>query len=64
MSSEERCTLRDLKSNFHVVIRQADKVSAVVVLERQRYMQEGYRLLNDTTVYQRTEGTVVSDNER
>lgn len=64
LSLEERCALRDLGSNFSVVIRQADKGSAVVVMDRQRYIQEGYRLLNDTSVYQRTEATVISDIER
>ncbi|KAJ8038942.1 hypothetical protein HOLleu_16508 [Holothuria leucospilota] len=64
LSSEERCALRDLSSNFNVVSRQADKGSAVVVMDRQRYIQEGYRLLNDTSVYQRTEATVISDIER
>ncbi|KAJ8029212.1 hypothetical protein HOLleu_28550 [Holothuria leucospilota] len=55
LSSEESCALRNLKSNFNVVIRQADKGSAVVVMDR---------LLDDTTVYQRTEATVMSDIER
>ncbi|KAJ8037466.1 hypothetical protein HOLleu_18283 [Holothuria leucospilota] len=63
LSSEERCALRDLSSNFNVVIKQADKGSAVVVMDRQRYIQEGYRLLNDTSVYQRTEATVISYTE-
>ncbi|KAJ8039378.1 hypothetical protein HOLleu_17075 [Holothuria leucospilota] len=62
--SKERCALRDLSSNFNVVIRQADKGSAVVVMDRQLYIQERYRLLNDTSVYQRTEATVISDIER
>lgn len=33
-------------------------------MDRQRYIQEGCHLLNDTTVYQRTEATVISDIER
>ncbi|KAJ8039742.1 hypothetical protein HOLleu_13841 [Holothuria leucospilota] len=64
LSSDEHRAMRDLKYNFNVVIRQADKGSAVVIMDRCRYIQEGYRLLNDTSVYQRTEATTINDIER
>lgn len=55
--------MRDLKSNFNVVIRQADKGSAVVIMDRDRYIQEGYRHLTDTSVYHRTVATAINDTE-
>ena len=54
MSFEECSALKDLKSNVNLVIREADKGSSVVVMDRQRYIEEGYRQLNDTSVYLRT----------
>ena len=61
LSFEERSALKDLKSNVNLVIREADKGSSVVVMDRQRYIEEGYRQLNDTSVYLRTRATAISD---
>ena len=41
LSFEERSALKDLKSNVNLVIREADKVCSVVVMDRQRYIEEG-----------------------
>ena len=40
MSFEERSALKDLKSNVNLVIREADKGCSVVVMDRQRYIEE------------------------
>ena len=50
-------------SNVNLVIREADKGCTVVVMDRQRYIEEGYRQLNDTSVYLRTHATAISDIE-
>ena len=63
LSFEERSALKDLKSNVKLVIREADKGCSVVVMDRQRYIEEGYRQLNDTSVYLRTLATTISDIE-
>ena len=62
LSFEERSALKDLKSNVNLVIREADKGCSVVVMDCQRY-NEGYRQLNDTSVYLRTRATAISDIE-
>ena len=60
---EERYALKDVKSNLNLIVREADKVCSVVVMDRQRYIVEGYRQLNDTSVYLRTHATAISDIE-
>ena len=44
-----------------VVIREADKWSAVVVMSRERYIAEANRQLSDTDVYQQVPSTVFFD---
>ena len=63
LSFEERSALKDLRSNLDSIIREADKGSSIVVMDRQRYIEEGYRQLNDTSVYLRTHATAISDTE-
>ena len=46
LSFEERSALKDIKSNVNLVIREADKGCSVVEMDRQRYIEEGYRQLN------------------
>ena len=63
LSLEERSVLKDLKSNVNLVIGEADKGCSVVVMDRQRCIEEGYCQLNDTSVYLRTRATAISDIE-
>ena len=44
--------LRELKSYDDIVIKEADKGSAVLVMDKSLYIKEGHRLLDDTNVYQ------------
>ena len=53
LKPDEREALRDLKSRSDIVIRDADKGSATVIMDRQRYIDEGLRQLNDDKVYRR-----------
>ena len=58
LTSDERQALRNHKRNTEVVIREADKGSAVVVMSRERYIAEANRQLSDTDVYQQVSSTV------
>ena len=64
LSVAERAALRELKSDNRIVIREADKGSAVVVMDRDRYMAEGYRQLNDTSVYKRVNAKTINEVEK
>ena len=44
--------LRELKSYDDIVIKEADKESTVVAMDKSLYIKKGHRLLNDTNVYQ------------
>lgn len=63
LSVDERAALSDLKANCDIVIREADKGSAVVVMDRDLYIKEGYRQLDDPQVYERVSEAVLSDIE-
>ena len=44
---EERSTLRDLQERDDIIIKPADKGSAVVVMDKTAYIQEAERQLSD-----------------
>ncbi len=48
----ELTVLNELKSNNNIIIRSADKGSAVVILNREDYLKEGFRQLSDNVFYQ------------
>lgn len=51
LSQQEKEALKQLMQNKHIVIKPADKGSAVVILSRQHYILEAKRQLNDKTYY-------------
>ncbi len=51
ISREERQAIRALKNNTSIIIKPADKGSAVVLLDRADYIAEGLRQLSDITFY-------------
>lgn len=51
LTTEETRALTELKENKQIIIKPADKGSAVVILDREQYLEEGYRQLNDRTYY-------------
>ena len=53
LTKEERIGLKALKDNPDIVIKKADKGSAVVVMNSTDYLREGYRQLQDTNFYQK-----------
>ena len=51
LTKEEQKALEDLRSYDDIVIKQADKGSAVVVMDKERYVTEATRQLGDSAVY-------------
>lgn len=50
LTKEEQEALKNLKRYEDIVIKQADKGSAVVVMDKNRYIREAMRQLNDGEV--------------
>ena len=53
LTKQERIGLNALKDNPDIVIKKADKGSAVVIMNTTDYLREGYRQLQDTNFYQK-----------
>ena len=51
LTKKEQKALEDLRSYDDIVIKQADKGSAVVVMDKERYIAEATRQLGDSAVY-------------
>ena len=61
ISQGEIEALKDLKNNKHIVIKPADKGSAVVILSREQYIFEGQRQLNDAVYYRKLVNPIYLD---
>ena len=55
ISREERRAIKNLSNNKTIVIKPADKGSAVVVMDRIDYINEGYKQLSDEKFYKKIE---------
>ena len=55
ISRGERLAIKNLTNNPHIIIKPADKGSAVVVMNREDYISEGYRQLSDTNFYRKVD---------
>lgn len=51
ITTSEKVALEQLKNNKEIIIKPADKGSAIVVMDREQYLWEGYRQLNDKKYY-------------
>ena len=51
LSKQERLGLTELANNPEIIIKKADKGSAVVVMQTTDYLCEGYRQLSDQDFY-------------
>ena len=51
LTREQTSSLRELSENPEIVIKKADKGSAVVVMNTTDYLREGYRQLSDSKFY-------------
>lgn len=61
LNPEEVKALKELKNNKSIVIKPADKGSAVVIMDREQYLWEGYRQLNDKTYYHKLDRPIYLD---
>lgn len=61
LSIPERIALQELRNYKHIVIKAADKGSAVVVLSREQYIFEVERQLNDTEYYKKLDRPIFWD---
>ena len=52
LTSKEQEALYDLKNDKNIVIKSADKGSAVVVWDREDYIKEAEKQLGDSDVYE------------
>lgn len=59
---DERQALRVLKSDRSIVIKPADKGSATVVMDRDAYLAEGYRQLNNSRYYRKLSEPLLTAN--
>ena len=55
LTPEERKALKDLQKRDDIIIKEADKGSAVVVMNKEDYLAETGRQLGDTSFYQKLE---------
>lgn len=55
LKTEEIHALKELKNAKHIVIKPADKGSAVVIMDREQYIFEVNRQLNDKNYYKKLE---------
>ena len=51
LSKDESVALTELKTNYHIIIKQADKGGAIVIMDRDLYIAEALRQLNNPNYY-------------
>ena len=52
-TAKDREALKELSSNQNIIIKEADKGSGIVLMDRDRYITEGLRQLNDVSTYRK-----------
>ena len=55
LTKDEYKAIKSLKNNQDMIIKPADKGSAIVILDKQSYINEGQRQLHDTKFYEETD---------
>lgn len=53
--------LRELQSNKQIILKPADKGSAIVIMDREQYLWEGYKQLNDPKYYRKLKEPIYLD---
>ena len=61
LTREQMCSLREQSENPEIVIKKADKGSAVVLMNTTDYLREGYRQLSDTKFYTKLQNDPTED---
>ena len=60
LTREEREALKSLRDDNSIVIKEADKGSAVVIWDREDYLKEASKQLGDVNVYEEVKGDFIS----
>lgn len=58
LNEEEMLTLKELVNNRSIVIKPADKGSSVIIMDRDQYIWEASRQLNDEKYYKKLQQTI------
>ena len=53
--------LKNIRRNSDIIIKPADKGSATVIMDKQNYINEGYRQLGDSRYYEKIEKPIYSE---
>lgn len=61
LNPAELKALQELQGNKDIIIKPADKGSAIVIFDRKQYLEEGYRQLNDKKYYSNLEKPIYLD---
>ena len=61
LTKEEYKAIRSLKNNKDIVIKPADKGSAIVILDKLSYINEGEKQLNNTQFYEPTDSDLTGE---
>ena len=61
LTPNERKALKELCNNKDIIIKPADKGSAVVIMQREDYLREGYRQLSDPKFYRKLDHEPTAD---
>ena len=64
LSKDQRTALDELMKNKNIVIKQADKGSAVVIMNRESYIAEAERQLKDENFYKPVEKNLTKDHNK
>ena len=64
ITKKERVAIRDLRDNNNIIIKPADKGSAVVILNREDYLAEGYKQLSDEKFYKKQDSDLTEKHRK
>lgn len=61
LSEEEMVALKELTNNKSIILKPADKGSSVVIMDKNQYIWEANRQLNDTKYYKKLQQPIFPD---
>lgn len=61
LNSDETKALKELILNNNIIIKPADKGSAIVIMDRAQYLWEGYEQLHNENYYKKLETPIYTD---
>ena len=64
LTKGEISALRSIKENAEIIIKPADKGSATVIMDKENYINEGYRQLNDNQYYEKIENPIFPETAK